>query len=145
MNNKILIGVIIVVIIIGGAVVLLNNKAQTSTSTNAPTSSTGSTNNQAGPSSTANQGQTTVTLTADDGFSPSTLTIKAGTKVTWVNNSGEDATINSNPHPTHTDYPPLNLGAFSNGQSLSLTFDKPGTYGYHNHFNPSQKGTIIVQ
>ena len=90
------------------------------------------------------ENQASVTLTSS-GFSPATLTIKAGTTVTWTNKSGSDATVNSNPHPVHTDYPPLNLGSFSDGGTLSLKFDKPGTYGYHNHLNPSEKGTIIVQ
>lgn len=88
--------------------------------------------------------KTAVTLTAD-GFSPATLTIKAGDKVTWVNKSGTSATVNSDPHPTHTDYSPLNLGTFPDGGTLSLTFDKPGIYKYHNHLNPSQSGTITVQ
>lgn len=88
--------------------------------------------------------ENTVTLTAD-GFSPPTLTIKSGTQVTWINKSGTDATVNSDPHPIHTDYPPLNLGNFADGETLSLTFDKPGTYSYHNHFNPGQKGRIVVQ
>src|SRR5579859_1633009 len=42
----------------------------------------------------------TVTLTAN-GFSPQVLTIKHGQTATWVNNSGTQATINSDPHPTH--------------------------------------------
>lgn len=88
--------------------------------------------------------QETITLTSD-GFSPKTLTIKTGTKVTWTNQSGSDATVNSSPHPVHTDYPPLNLGSFPSGGTLSLTFDKLGTYKYHNHLNPSQFGTIVVQ
>lgn len=86
----------------------------------------------------------TVILT-ETGFSPAKLTIKAGTKVTWSNRSGNGATVNSDPHPIHTGYQPLNLGSFQNGETLSLTFDKPGTYGYHNHLNPSQKGTIVVE
>lgn len=90
------------------------------------------------------QQQNAVTLT-QNGWSPATLTIKAGQAVTWINKSGQDATVNSNPHPTHTDYPPLNLGSFSNGVSLSLLFPKAGTYGYHNHLNPGQTATIIVQ
>ncbi len=90
------------------------------------------------------QSENAVSLTAE-GFSPSTLTIKAGSTVTWTNNSGSDATVNSDPHPIHTNYPPLNLGSFSDGGTLSLVFDKAGTYGYHNHLNPSQKGTVIVQ
>jgi plastocyanin len=98
----------------------------------------------ASPSTTPTAAVHQVILTAD-GFSPATLTIKAGDSVTWINQSGADATVNSNPHPTHTDYPPLNLGTFSNGASLSLTFPKKGTYGFHNHFDPSQKGTIIVE
>lgn len=103
----------------------------------APTSET-----QASPSATNEQNAITLT---QNGFSPATITIKAGTKVTWTNKSGIDATVNSDPHPTHTDYPPLNLGKFSDGGTHSLTFDKPGTYGYHNHFNASERGTIIVQ
>lgn len=88
--------------------------------------------------------EVTITLTKN-GWSPETLTIKAGQVVTWVNTSGHDATVNSDPHPTHTDYLPLNLGGFSNGQALSLAFPKKGTYGYHDHLNPRNKGTIIVK
>ncbi len=88
--------------------------------------------------------QNVVTLTAN-GFAPATLTIKAGSTVTWMNKSGDVATVNSDPHPTHTTYPPLNLGQFANGASLSLPFSTPGTYGYHNHLNPSEHGTIVVQ
>ncbi len=85
-----------------------------------------------------------VTLTKS-GFSPATLTIKANSRVAWVNNSGQPASVNSNDHPTHKLYPPLNLGLFNSGSSVQLVFDKPGTYKYHNHLNPAQTGTIIVQ
>ncbi len=95
-------------------------------------------------SSTTETSEDTVTLTAD-GFSPATLTVKVGTKVTWSNQGGVDATVNSSPHPIHTDYPPLNLGSLPNGGTVSLTFDKPGTYKYHNHLKPSEFGTIVVQ
>ncbi len=91
-------------------------------------------------------GQTENTVTLDsNGFAPATLTVKAGGTVTWWNKSGQQATVNSNPHPVHTDYPPLNLGSFPDGGSLSLKFDQPGSYGYHNHANPSQRGTIVVE
>lgn len=101
------------------------------------------TTSESSPSATGIS-QDTIILTAD-GFSPKTLTIKTGTKVTWMNQSGADATVNSSPHPTHTDYPPLNLDSFQNGGTLSLTFDKLGTYKYHNHLNPSQFGSIVVE
>lgn len=80
-----------------------------------------------------------------NGFSPSTLTIKAGESIAWVNQSGKTATVDSDTHPTHTAYTPLNLGSFDDGATLSLTFDKAGSYGYHNHYNPSVRGTIIVE
>lgn len=79
------------------------------------------------------------------GFSPATVTIKAGTKVVWTNKSGGMETVNSDPHPQHTDYPPLNLGRFAAGESLSLVFEKAGTYKYHNHLDASQRGTVVVE
>lgn len=63
----------------------------------------------------------------------------------WTNKSGATATVNSDAHPTHLLWPFLNLGSFDDGKSLSVVFDKAGTYTYHNHFSPSQKGTVIVE
>lgn len=79
------------------------------------------------------------------GFSPQTLNVKVGTKVVWTNTSGSMGNVSSAPHPVHTDYPPLNLGNFGDGSSISLVFDTPGTYKYHNHLNPSQSGSITVK
>jgi plastocyanin len=79
------------------------------------------------------------------GFFPSVLTVKPGTRVTFTNNNGGQLSVNSDPHPIHTDYPPLNLGTIDDGQSKSLVFDQAGTYKYHNHLNPGLRGTIVVQ
>ncbi len=110
---------------------------------NSPSTTPPATNAEATSSSTESS-QDAIILTAN-GYTPATLTVKAGTKVTWTNQSNSNATVSSDPHPSHTAYLPLNLGGFQNGEMLSLTFDKPGTYGYHNHLNPSQLGTIIVE
>lgn len=88
--------------------------------------------------------QTEVVLDAN-GFSPVTVTIKAGSKVVWTNKSEGMATVNSDPHPQHTDYAPLNLGRFSDGGTLELVFGKAGTYKYHNHLDASQIGTVVVE
>lgn len=136
--GKVVAVVILLLVLVGGGYLLLNNKSQTkpeaTTSNSTVTPTTG----------TTAQSQNTITLT-QSGFSPATLTIKAGQTVTWTNKSGEEATVNSDPHPVHTNYAPLNLGQFADGQTLTLTFSTPGTYGYHNHLNPSERGTIIVQ
>ncbi len=87
---------------------------------------------------------TQVKLTTN-GFDPSTLTVKINDTVNWKNESGKDATVSSDPHPTHELYPFLNLGIFKTGSSVQTTFLKAGKFTYHNHLIPSQKGTIIVE
>lgn len=143
--NKMLIAVVVVVIVaIAGFFILSVKKNATPITTQTQiTPPPSGTQPETSPSGTVAE-KNSVTLSAD-GFSPATLTVKVGTKVTWTNKSGGAATINSSPHPIHTDYQPLNLGTFQDGGTLSLTFDKAGTYGYHNHLDPSQKGTIVVQ
>lgn len=79
------------------------------------------------------------------GFSPVSVTIKAGSKVVWTNKSGGIATVNSDPHPQHTNDPFLNLGRFADGGTLELVFEKTGIYKYHNHLNASQTGTVVVE
>jgi len=93
---------------------------------------------------TATQAMQTVSVT-NDGFAPQKLIIKKGSTVTWINNTQGPVNISSDPYPLNNAYPPLNLGNFNNGESLSLTFNKTGTYSYHNHIIPPQKGTIVVQ
>lgn len=150
-NKKIFLGIFSVLVITGGILLLIKNNSlsnslspqgiiPTSTSAPTPTSVYGKKTERQVPPNPIN----TITLTAD-GFSPKILVIKRGTTVTWVNKSGSEATVNSDPHPTHTNYPPLNLGQFNDGDSLQLQFNKPGRYGYHNHFDATQTGTIIVK
>jgi len=86
----------------------------------------------------------TVTYT-DSGFAPATLAAKIGQKVVFINNSSSAISVNSDAHPTHALYPELNIGAIGAGASGSATFSKAGTYTYHNHLSPSQRGTIVVQ
>lgn len=88
--------------------------------------------------------ETLINLT-ESGFSPSAVTISRRTRVTWINKTSTAASINSSDHPTHQNFTPLNLGEFSQGERLQLLFEKPGTYTYHNHLNPTQTGSITVQ
>ena len=90
-------------------------------------------------------GTTQTILATTHGFSPESITIKSATTVIWKNTTSTPANISSDPEPTHSDYPPLNLGNFPPNGSVSLTFNKPGTYKYHSFLNPLQHGQIIVQ
>lgn len=133
MNSKVIISIVAAVIIGGGALLLTANRQPTQTATQQPTSS---------PS--ASQTTSIVTET-NTGFTPQTVTVKTGEKVTWTNKSGAMGNVSSANHPTHLVYPKLNLGDFAEGASVSLVFDTAGTYKYHNHLNPSRFGTVVVE
>lgn len=87
-------------------------------------------------------------------FSPAMITIKAGYTVTFVNNSSGNIRVSSDPHPTHTGYPTTggcvgstfdSCAPIASGASWSFTFGSKGSWGYHNHFSPSQRGTVVVE
>ncbi len=79
----------------------------------------------------------TVTI-SDRGLSTSDLIIPPGAILGFVNRDTEVHTIQSDPHPAHTDCPELNLGALAPGQRVSvvtsLTADR--SCGYHDENRP---------
>lgn len=80
------------------------------------------------------------------GFNPATLEVNSGDTVTWTNTASGTVWPASDPHPTHTAYAGFDANkGLKNGESYSFTFNKVGSWSYHNHLSPSQKGTIIVQ
>lgn len=95
-----------------------------------------------------NQPVKTVTVSyTDSGFSPSSITINVGDTVKFINN-GTDSAVwpAAAPHPIHTSVPGFDSkkGLVAGG-SYSFKFTKAETVKYHNHLNPSQFGTIVVQ
>lgn len=71
-------------------------------------------------------------------FSPATLTVAVGTKVTWLN---EDAAA----HTVTSDNGSFGSSPLNQGDSYGFTFAKAGTYNYHCSIHPSMEGTVIVQ
>ena len=70
-------------------------------------------------------------------FSPSSLSVQAGTRVTFTNHDA----------PTHTFTANGGLfdsGDVASGQSYSFTFTKAGSYAYHCQIHSSMTGTITV-
>jgi plastocyanin len=120
--------------------------ANTETQVQPDQQATSTTNVTASTTTTVNVPKTvTVTLT-DTGYSPKSVTINSGDTVKFVNDSKGRMWTASNPHPAHTDYPGFDekSGAV-NGGSYEFMFEKVGTWGYHNHLNPSLKGTVVVK
>ncbi len=116
----------------------------TGTTAAAPTTGTTST-----PAATATQsGNTqTVTIILDSSgsfaFSPATLTIKAGTTVTWKNTTSAAHTVTSDDGKTFDSGTSNPIAA--QGGTFSFTFTKAGTFAYHCAIHPFMKATIIVQ
>lgn len=89
--------------------------------------------------------QTRVIISAT-GFSPAEIKIKVGESVTWINSDTIVHTVHSDPHPAHTTYLPLNnVGQVPVGQKESFTFTAPGIYEYHDHFNSTLRGKVVVE
>lgn len=80
-----------------------------------------------------------------NGFEPKSITIKTGEVIIWTNKSGRQASVNSADHPTHKLFPVLNLGTFGDKESVQARIYRPGELKYHNHFDPTQTGTITVK
>lgn len=74
----------------------------------------------------------------DFSFNPKTLNVKAGSTVTVTNNdlTGHSVTADDNS---------FDSGVLSQGESTTLTFDKPGTYGYHCSPHPNMTLTVTVE
>lgn|SRR3989344_7996591 len=98
-----------------------------------------------------------VTITySTTGFSPNKVTIKQGQSVTFVNKSGSPMWVASDAHPSHTGYsdttrqthcPDTAGTAFDQcapGDSYTFTFQKTGSWGYHNHMGSEDGGTVVV-
>lgn len=148
MNKKAIIAIVILVIVVAGATLWMLRKdpVVTETSTNnTPTTSDSNANSSSPTDTVTPTGSEAVITYSDSGYSPSSVTVKAGDKVIIKNTSSRSMQFDSDPHPAHTTNPELNVGAVSPGQEMSFVVDTKGTFGYHNHLNASQKGTIIVQ
>jgi plastocyanin len=73
----------------------------------------------------------------DFAFEPGTITVPAGTTVTWTNTG-------SRPHTVTADDGSFDSGRLDPGEQFSQTFDQPGTFAYHCGFHPEMQGSIVV-
>ena len=71
-------------------------------------------------------------------FEPATLTVNAGTTVTWVNRDDE-------PHTATATDKRFNSKTLDTGDRFSQEFKAPGTYNYYCALHPKMTGKIIVK
>ena len=76
-------------------------------------------------------------LIQGNAYSPATLTVNAGTTVTWTNKDAVDHTVTS-------DTKLFDSGNISSNGTFSYKFSTAGTYNYHCTIHQEMTGTVIV-
>jgi plastocyanin len=72
-------------------------------------------------------------------FGPATITIPAGSTVTWTNNDDVPHVVTSD------DNKMFKSKALDTDDRFSFTFTKPGTYNYYCAIHPKMTAKIVVQ
>lgn len=167
MSQNAWIGVIVAVLVIGAGTWWFTMDSRISNDDNivgtqqdatpATTDTTSGTGAQAGVDVNVNTAPISATVIYNgDSFAPSSVTIKKGGTVKWVNTSGGTMWVASAQHPTHgvydgtsrTEHCPNPTGtAFDQcvgGGDYSFTFGKVGTWNYHDHINANLFGKVVV-
>ena len=128
-KNIIYIGTVVVVVVVGGVVLMLGK--------------------QSGPAVTNNPADTIVEQQPEEqiagptveikdfAFSQTTITIKKGETITWVNKdvAGHSATADDKSFDT---------GVLAQGEEGAVTFENTGTFSYHCTPHPNMKANVIV-
>jgi len=101
------------------------------------------------PTPTPNPSTATITITSA-GVAPRSVTIAVGGRVNFINNDTRVHDMSSDPHPAHTNCPPMNdAGFLQPGQSrMTGNFTTARTCGFHDHNRDTDttlQGTIVIQ
>lgn len=158
--NKNAIGVVVAIVVISGGWYLLSRTPAKAPVTEAPVTNQMPIVGSTTPEMIVENTLPGVTVTyTDQGFSPKSVTVPAGTTVTFVNQSTGGLWVASAMHPSHAAYsgtsasqhcPDTTGTAFDEcaavalGSSYSFTFTKVGSWKYHNHVQATDFGAITV-
>lgn len=149
--------IVVAIVVIGGGYWLLQNNAAPALSDDAGVQQAmpviGSTTPEA-----IVEAPTSATVTYDgSGYSPSSVTVKQGGSVTFTSTAG-NMWVASGPHPEHTGYGSTSrsvhcAAGYSGaapfdqcvaGTTYTFTFNKAGTWPYHNHIKAGAYGSVTV-
>lgn len=101
------------------------------------------------PASNPPAATVTITITSA-GVDKKQVEIPVGGTVAFVNNDTQFHEMSSNPHPAHTDCPPMGqVGALGAGRAgVSAAFTVARTCGFHDHGQPDNtnlQGSIVIR
>ncbi len=84
-------------------------------------------------------GPPTVDIKIDNfSFTPPTLTVKAGTQITWTN--GDDI-----PHTVVSDNQSFKSKVLDTDEKFTFMASKPGIYSYFCSIHPKMTGKVVVE
>jgi plastocyanin len=82
----------------------------------------------------------------DMGFFPSMISVKPGTKVSFVNDGQALHWPASDAHPKHDNLSDFDAGSgLATGEVYVFQFDQVGEWGFHDHLDPKQTGKVVVE
>jgi plastocyanin len=72
-------------------------------------------------------------------YAPASITVKAGSSITFTNRDNAEHTATSDMAGA------FDTGTLRKGATKSVRLPAPGTYAYHCDFHPFMHGTVVVQ
>lgn len=140
-NKFVAVAIIITAVLAVGGFLLLKNNDSGDTMNDMPKQSVNSSQTSKSTPNSSEAVATTAVEIKDYAFTPVTLKVKVGDKVTWTNQDSvrHDVVLDDET----MDGPKSEL--LAQGESYSYTFTKAGTYAYHCSPHPYMKATIIVE
>lgn len=138
----------IVVVMVGITLVIKTSPTKQAATRAIPLASSATTTS---PTSTPAFSQSTTVSYTDAGFDKPKISVMIGTPITFVNKRVQRPMwVASNMHPEHLLYPEFDQGRVLGYEPLpkdttfTFTFNRKGTWEYHDHYDAAQQGTVIV-
>ncbi|MEX0748834.1 MAG: cupredoxin domain-containing protein [Candidatus Saccharimonadales bacterium] len=146
-RSFIVIGLIILIAVIGtGWYIVSRESVETETQENRSSEETTQpTEGAADAAAEPEEGAVAPIVYRNEGFSPAQLSASTGTELLIRNESSISLQFSSDPHPAHTDNRELNARAIQPGESVTITVEEIGRWGFHNHFRETHRGTLTVE
>jgi plastocyanin len=112
--------------------------SSSSKTTNSTATAAKSTSTPAATASASSSGSTVTIKAAGFAFNPTSVTVKKGQKVKWVNSDPASHNITSSDGT-------IKSADFAQGASFTYTATKAGTFHYMCTIHPQMQATLIVQ
>lgn len=142
MKRSYIIMLAVLIVAAAGTALIVSQKKDNKSSSSSNSSSSSSMDMGSSGSNSSSSSSATATNSVEINnfaFSPATITVKVGTKVTWTNKDG----VGHNVVETDGADGPKS-DTLAKGESYSFTYTKAGTFAYECSIHPSMQGKVIV-